>query len=227
MALNQNLLATLTPIAKATSEGNSLFANSKSPIIRALVGSSMLLTDGSSDPTNADKLAYWATDAGLMEAGFVPATNTAVVEGFAGGVTDIDPGLSASPDANAPLPAAVATPRTNKPRGERPAPTIAYTGNRVSVQLAGVANASGRKTEQYPFAKLLPPDEQGMGDSFFVGCDRHLTDPANQLAGTVTGANKRYKDDGRVFRIVRIAADEEFKDQHGKGLAGARVIRVK
>lgn len=222
MPLNQNLLNTLRPICDATIKGEAVFANAKSPLIKALASSSMIETDGTTDPTNADKLAYSATLTGLGEFGMTMPGPGDVTADAGTAEASADAGVIEGTQP-APERATPATPRT--PRGERPAPTIMRATVRIPVSLAMVA--SGRKTEQYPFASLEAPDEHGMADSFFVGCDTHLTNPVNQLAGTIGSANKRYKDEGKVFKIIRIYEDTEMKDANGKGLAGARVLRIK
>lgn len=221
MALNPNMLTTLRPIAEAPA--GFLFANPKSPIIRALVGSGHIVTNNAVDPSNADKIAYMATDTGRAEVGVV---HPAPVAAIPAPVVTPAPSAPATPptgEGTAPLETTTATtpavPAVRKPRAVRPLPTIGHTGVRIAMPVSATSGRAPRE-EIYPFSKLGAPDATGH-DSFFVHSTEHLPNPAKLLASTVGSANKRFKDEGRVFRIISVENDLEHK------VAGARILRVK
>lgn len=201
--MNTNLANMLKPIADTTVEGGFLFHNPRSPLIAALAKDGMIVgNDAERDPTNGDKIAFTATAAGLAALGLSAVVGTVAT------------------------PPAAATPVTRGPNAVRPAPTIHRTGMRFQTLISSASPGRGRREETYPFSTLEAPNEDGQ-DSFFVLATEHLTNPTKQLASTVGSANKRFKSDGRVFKIIRVDADQEHVGVDGKGLAGARIVRVK
>lgn len=216
MTLNPNMLSTMKPIAEATATAGFMFVNPKSPIVRALEKDGFILPTGQPDPSNKDKFSYAATAVGMEAAGVStinPNQGTSNVETQTIGANDVGT-----------LPAGVVGAATEKkpraPRAVRPPPSLAHTGIRMAMPVSLGRTGRTPREEIYPFSKLEAPNAEGH-DSFFITATSHLPNPAKQLASTVGSANKRFKAEGRVFKIVAIATDVEHN------VAGARVVRVK
>jgi hypothetical protein len=227
MTLNPQLQKMLADIHAATTAHGHAFANPRSPVVKALEKDGYVSGDNNTkNPMDAQQIAYRTTEKANAHFPTPNRAPGAPSSAAATGTADSVPPASAE---------FVATDAPKKrgprgPRSPRPEPTIART---PGFRLAGLPDEAkapmsraGRQ-EKYEFGKLeapLPGKNEGNDlqyDSFFIACDAHLTDPAKQLASNVTKANKKYKDQGRLFRIVHFDNDPEF------GVAGARVIRIK
>lgn len=214
MSISPQMATFLKPIAEARHTGAVVFVNHKHPIAKALEKEGLISNTGVVDPTNADKFQFSATDAGCVAVS-VPVNSTPVAA------------PPASIEGTAPLSATVATDtatdaKVRKARGpntKRPDPTITRSGMRMTFE-APKRGGRGKKDEVYPFSTLEAPNGEG-NDSFFIHATEALPLPAKMLSSTVGSANKRFKEDGRVFKIIAVANDPEFS------VAGARVVRVK
>jgi len=188
-----------------------IFANPKSPIVRALERDGYVQSNASlKNPSDAQQVAYSATQKGLDE---FPSQAPA-------------PQPEASQEAATAAPVAVEALPSKPDRKPSVAPIVHHTpGLRLNLALlpkdsvAQAAKAGHRgRTETYPFSSLAAPDETGQ-DSFFVAQTEAMPKPERVLASTVNRAHKKYPD--RKFQIVPMACDPE------KQLPGARVFRVK
>ena len=218
MSLNPNLAATLRPIAEATASAGFMYANPKSPIVRALEKDGYISLTGTVDPSNKEKVGYVATSAGLAAVNVVlPAPAIHHIEQ----IEQIESSImhSAPQDIISNTATQVAK-KARKPRAVRPAPTISYSSERITMPATGRAGRAPH-VELYPFRKLEAPNDDGF-DSFFIHATEHLPNPANQLASAVGSANKRFKlvNPPRAFKIRAVELDAQFK------VAGARVLRV-
>jgi hypothetical protein len=213
MPLNDNLKNMLKKTHEnAVKAGDFTFLNVKNPLVAPLLAQGFLEADSTTtDPADAAKVAVRLTATGLSEIGVTaPAAPTA-------------PAFS-QPDAAAQPPA------TGVPADEdksKTPPVISRSGALMTLpEKAGRAPGSHRK-ESYPFSTLQPPvlhedGETKLYDSFFVHASDSMPDPGKALAGTVSSATKRYKDQTppRKFSLVAVENDHEH------GVKGARVLRV-
>ena len=243
MPLNDNLKNQLKGLhEKAVANGGFTYANPLSPVISAFVKQGLATVDhDTKEAGNEKNVAIGITDAGLAELGLTPTADTGPAQNDPsnGLVTDAATGeaLAGAAPAATVEPASVNTVKVVKPRIK---PVIHVTGVRMAMpELPGRGGNFGGQggAEIYPFASLAAPepgatpDAPAMLDSFFVAKADDNPDPKKKLAGTISGANKRFKADptgkgpggieGRRFAVVGYEKDE----QHG--VPGARVFRIK
>jgi hypothetical protein len=78
----------------------------------------------------------------------------------------------------------------------------------------------GVKGEQYPF-KFME-----VGQSFVIPASKEKAEPWVSFGSTVTSATRRYKDEGKVFRLRRVTAGDTYPNGAVETTTGARVYRV-
>jgi len=224
-ALAANLMTLLTNIAAG---GATAFANPKAPLVKQLERDGYIApTPSNVDPTDPARIFYAVTAKGgellpqpqpqapaASEAPAAPAASEAPAAPAADPTTGTEPIAAATTAA----PAATRKPRVQRVQREV---IVAHSGKRMKLP-ANIGNVNpGQKREKYPFGSLAAPDATGY-DSFFVKATPSFPTPALSLASYVTKANKKYKDEGRFFKIIAMAAGED----HEFDVAGARVIRI-
>jgi hypothetical protein len=193
------------------------FHNPKQPMVSQLLSMGHIEAEHSIvDPSNSSKVAVQLTASGLQHIGKAPSPATDQTEPSPPPVASFSAaGTPAEPAATASAPAA-----SDKTRGPRIVPEIARTGLRMQIPTREAGTrAKGTRTETYKFAELVAPDETGF-DSFFVKATDKMPNPGKTLTGTVTSANKRFKDRGIKFKLVPVVNDVEH------GCKGARVFRI-
>jgi hypothetical protein len=211
MALNDNLRAMLVKTqAGCLANGGFTFLNPKNPMVAQLLAQGFLEADlNTPDKADAAKVAMRLSATGLAEIGR----------------------KAAQPQAQAqaqPQPADL-VPQTETVA--KVAPTIHYTGTLMVMPEAIKKTGKAHRQETYPFSKLgVPqtppataenPHPRPLYDSFFVPATPDFN-PGKALAGTVSSATKRYKDQTppRKFMLVPVETDHEH------GTPGARVLRT-
>jgi hypothetical protein len=228
MPINDNLKTYLTKVHESTKEKGYTFLNPKSPMVASLIGSGHIEADhGTKDPSDVAKVAVRVSDAGKLEIG-VAAPAPAPVPAFGQNPAPSAPSGEATEDA--PVEGVTDAPAERKagtgPRGPRIVPVISRPSARMELPTITRGGGLGARPETYPFSALEAPitDEGGtkLHDSFFVHATDDNPNPAKSLAGTVSSATKRYKDEkpARKFSVVSVDNDSEF------GVKGARVFRV-
>ena len=215
-ALAANLMTLLTNIAAG---GATAFANPKAPLVKQLERDGYIApTPSNVDPTDPARIFYAVTAKGgellPQPQPQAPAASEAPAAPAADPTTGTEPIAAATTAA----PAATRKPRVQRVQREV---IVAHSGKRMKLP-ANIGNVNpGQKREKYPFGSLAAPDATGY-DSFFVKATPSFPTPALSLASYVTKANKKYKDEGRFFKIIAMAAGED----HEFDVAGARVIRI-
>jgi hypothetical protein len=221
MALNDNLKAMLKKTHdNAVAAGGFTFLNPKNPLVAPLLAQGFLEQDASTtDKADAAKVAMRLTALGLAEIGATAAPDAPPV-GFTVSPAPGTPGTEAMAlPPSAGVPVAESSPKAK--------PTISRTGTFMPLpEKAGRAPGSHRK-ESFPFSTLAEPvlaedGETKLYDSFFVHATPAMPNPGKSMAGTVSSATKRYKDQTppRKFSLVPVDKDHEH------GVAGARVLRT-
>jgi hypothetical protein len=216
MPLNDNLKNMLKKTHEnAVKAGGFTFLNVKNPLVAPLLAQGFLEADSTTtDPADAAKVAVRLTATGLSEIGATPET-----------APPASPAPAFSQPATAAQPPAAGVPaEADKPKTP---PVVSRSGALMPLpEKAGRAPGSHRK-ESYPFSTLQPPvlhedGETKLYDSFFVHASDSMPDPGKALAGTVSSATKRYKDQTppRKFSLVAVENDHEH------GVKGARVLRT-
>jgi len=215
MTINPNMKEQLLKISNGPK-----FINPASPVAKYLAENKFIAIDQNTrDPANPAKFAFEITATGAAELPAVaaPAPLSAPAGVSAGGVAihDAFNDATATAATTAPAPAS------------RVAPVILTTGGRIKMP---AIERKGRKAgtvrpETYPFSTLEAPvwddaAEEYDYDSFFVASTESNPNPTKTLAGTISGANKRWKEEGRKFSAVHVSVDVKH------GVDGARVLRV-
>jgi hypothetical protein len=203
--MNDQLMNALRPIAEATHTAGFMFANAKSPLVRALVKDGFIEGNAASvDPTDANRIAFRATVSGLAlvpdAAPASPAAHTPAPApvGASGvpfpsvgnaGVTQVPEGVTVTQ---------VPARKRGGVRGPRTAPTIVAVG-RMALPEIVASKRGGKRGEGYPFGSLEAPTAEGFA-SFFVAATAAMPNPEKTVRASVTSANKRYTD-GRKFKL--------------------------
>jgi hypothetical protein len=218
MPLNDNLKSHLKKMHDASATEGFTFANPKHPMVAPLLKDGYLIADhDTKDATDATKVAVAISDTGRAELSLAAPVADLVQE----------PGQE-QPQAGQEGDETQTETKAGRggPRGPRVAPVIHKSGVRIAIPepVSRVIGSGGRGGEVYPFTSLQPPENDANGqpqcDSFFVAKTDNNPDPKKKLAGTISGANKRHKDEGRKFVAVEVENDHEF------GKPGVRVLRT-
>lgn len=234
MALNNQMLNTLTTLAQTCATDGHALMNAKSPLVRALQKDGFIEGDLTiTDPNNADKIGFKVTEKGYTELGFpspgapvVPVQPVTISQADVGQVPAslLAPGLTPVPPGVPVVQVAAGKRGPKGPRGPVVAPTLLRSATRFALPAAPPAGKrGGLRGETYPFESLAAPDATGL-DSVFVQATAALPNPIKTLKAAVFSANKRYKEakkGNREFAVRDMGIDPEY------GVAGARIFRVR
>lgn len=205
-------MTTLSSAAQALLEqigaGGQYFQNPRLPLVKSLERDGFITADPSKvNPENKQQIAYTVTNSG----------RDLLPDFDAEGGTDTEGGTDI--DAEGDRTSAPKVIKRRGPHAQREV-IIQRSGARMAMpaNISPISKATGRR-EKYGFSKLEAPNADGF-DSFFVNTTSTLPNPAVSLGSHVSKANKKWRSEGRFFRVVAVAVDAEF------GVPGARVMRV-
>jgi hypothetical protein len=219
--INSNQIDHLKRIHAAYNPDGFSFQNPKQPMTAQLINTGHLLVDhGTVDPSNSAKVAMQLSESGMEH---IEADSDSVSSTVAATVPQ-----PSFPAAGVPtgVPQAATVKRATGPRGPRGPRVVPVIRESEGFRFAELPTAEkrarekGSRPETYKFSTLAAPDDSGY-DSFFVEATDAMPNPGKTLTGTVISANKRFVDQGIVFKLVPVESDLQF------GVKGARILRVK
>lgn len=224
MSLSDSMRNHLSTIHEAAKPQGFTYLNINSPMSKALVSQGHLEANANAtDPADPRKVAVRLTEQGIAALGGAAPAASPFGSAVAGApVETAETGQEASQDEA--VADAAKTKGGKGSRGPRVVPVVHASGHRIAALPPATPRGRGigPRAETYPFSTLGAPDQTGY-DSFFVAATAEMPAPWRTLQGTVSSANKRFREkgDGREFQIRQVTQDEEF------GIAGARIFRVK
>lgn len=219
MPLNENMKKALSSIVAKSNDFGVSYANPGNTIVKSLASQGYVTVNNDEmNPEDTIQRAVRLNDVAYTELGLDVPGKSETVEA-------VEPAhVAGNDDPSDEGTEAAAKPSGKGSRGPRPVPVIKSSDVMMPMPLVTRAGGGGA-AEVYPFRSLEEPvwneeNEIYVYDTFFVEATEVMPKPARTLAGTISGANKRFKTEGRKFTVVHMENDPTFK------VPGARVYRV-